>query len=237
MASSRATFATHQSTAQPSATQPSVTCWSTTRQPASARRSVPPQESTERRSRRRRSRTQSKRSPVNAVSSNQRIKSRPSARPKAARIQRRMSAQHISAQLSPKIRRQALWTGGAIASLVALVVLPTRVASQAMLQSSCEQVVQPNAEISRSQLAQLAEVPTGSSQSAIQQIVAQPHCTLPSLPAAVEPAAKEQESAEPNAKVALTERHAYPLAFDSEAWVILAYEADIYSGYDFVFKP
>ena len=204
------------------------------RSPSSARRStIATQPVTPRRSRTRRSRTQPKRSSLGTpVVVNSGTHSEPNGVRPEAFSQR--SRQRANLQMSPKVRKQALWTGGAIACLAALVVVPTRVASQAILQSSCEQVVQPDANISRGQLTRLIEIPTGSSKSAVQQVVAQPHCTLPSQFTA---AKETSQTAKTDSETTPIERHAYPLAFDSEAWVILAYEADTYTGYDFAFKP
>ncbi|MEL6353429.1 MAG: hypothetical protein AAFR58_17010 [Cyanobacteria bacterium J06627_28] len=138
-----------------------------------------------------------------------------------------LSAQH----------REVVLAGGAIALLATAIVLPTQVSSQAIPDSSCETVVKSGAEISRGQLLQLLEIPTGTAASTVQQVVNEPYCTLP-VSQAISQAKTPAESGQAELDNAIaTERAAYPLAFDPEAWVVLSYEADEYLGYDFVFKP
>lgn len=144
-----------------------------------------------------------------------------------------LSAQH----------REVVLAGGAIALLATAIVLPTQVSSQAIPDSSCETVVKSGAEISRGQLSQLLEIPTGTKANTVQQVVNKPYCTLPVSQAKTQAESDKADlgkadlgQAELNSTIA-TERAAYPLAFDPEAWVVLSYEADEYLGYDFVFKP
>lgn len=125
-------------------------------------------------------------------------------------------------------------------------VLPTRVSSQAIADANCERVVKSGAEISRGQLSSLLEMPTNAAKAEVRQTISEPYCTLPAIaPQNTEKgAAKDTEKNEPTNSEAtafdssiVTEREAYPLAFDPEAWVVLNYQAGQYVGYDFVFKP
>ncbi len=122
--------------------------------------------------------------------------------------------------------RKALWAGGSVATLALLVMVPTRMDSQAVDFSSCQTVVRSGAEISRGQISRLLAVPEGSTKEAARQVVAEPYCLLSATSAL-----KASDSQ------ASLEREAYPLAFDPTAWVVVNYESGSYVGYDFVFKP
>lgn len=128
--------------------------------------------------------------------------------------------------------QRVVWTGGSVATLALLIILPGRSGSQSVAQADCLQVVRSGAEISRGQLSQLRSLPVGSSKAAIRQVTDEPYCVLP----AASNADKADEKT-PNPVAEAAEREAYPLAFDPQAWVVLGYEADEYVGYDFVFKP
>lgn len=134
-------------------------------------------------------------------------------------------------------QREVVLAGGAIALLATAIVLPTQVSSQAIPDSSCETIVKSGAEISRGQLSQLLEIPTGTKANTVRQVVDEPYCTLPVSQSKTQAEPGQAElKVEPGNAIA-TERAAYPLAFDPEAWLVLSYEADEYLGYDFVFKP
>lgn len=120
-----------------------------------------------------------------------------------------------------------------MALLAMATALPTQVSSQAIVETSCEQVIKSGAEISRGQLSNLLELPVGSSREVVLQAVSEPYCTLP-VTTAGPPSVDEGE---PKAVPLFTSREAYPLAFDPSAWVVLNYGANGYQGYDFLFKP
>ncbi len=122
-------------------------------------------------------------------------------------------------------KRKALLASGAVATLMVAVILPDRVSSEAIAQSDCQQVIQSGAEMSRGEISALIALPLKSPKQTVYQAVSEPYCTLPTETAAEKP---EQS---------VTEREAYPLAFDPEVWMVLDYEAEKYVGYDFVFKP
>ncbi|MEO0646998.1 MAG: hypothetical protein AAFZ17_12695 [Cyanobacteria bacterium J06650_10] len=140
-------------------------------------------------------------------------------------------------------RRKVLWAGGAITLLAMATILPTQVSSQAIADNNCEKVVKSGAEVSRGQLSSLSSIPQGSTKEAVQQVLAEPYCTLPAL---AMPKTKAEDTDEPTLSESpsellsselLIERDAYPLAFDPEAWLVLSYHNGEYQAYDFVFKP
>lgn len=163
-----------------------------------------------------------------------------------------------------KSPRKVLMAGGSVATLAVLVIVPTRVGSQAIALSSCQEVVQSGAEISRAQVASLLAVPEGSRREAVRQVIDVPYCLLPTpkentrgrvknsdqvndqsseqagdqagAQAGEKANAKESETVTDPAAT-MTAREAYPLAFDPEAWVVVRYTEGEYAGYDFVFKP
>lgn len=121
--------------------------------------------------------------------------------------------------------RKAIWASGSVATLALLAVVPTTGSS--LPATSCQEVIKSGAEISRGQLLQLAAVSEGTAHASVRKLINEPYCLLPAgvkTDAAVE-------------KAAATRREAYPLAFDPEAWVVVDYDLDSYTGYDFVFKP
>lgn len=151
-----------------------------------------------------------------------------------------------------KTPRKVLMAGGSVATLAALVIVPTRVDSQQVALSSCQEVVQSGAEISRAQVASLLAVPEGSRREAVRQVIDVPYCLLPTQQdnarasedvgdKASEDVGEKASEKEPETVTSATattiEREAYPLAFDPEAWVVVRYREGEYAGYDFVFKP
>ncbi|MEM9089209.1 MAG: hypothetical protein AAGC93_10740 [Cyanobacteria bacterium P01_F01_bin.53] len=146
-----------------------------------------------------------------------------------------------------KNSRKALVAGGSVATLALLAVVPARVGSQAISFSNCQEVVKSGAEISRGQITSLLSIPEGSRREAVRQVVDEPYCLLPAMTVdhkAVDDKAAENKASKPKESEEtflegnlVTEREAYPLAFDPEAWVVVRYIDDEYAGYDFVFKP
>ncbi|HEY9762095.1 MAG TPA: hypothetical protein V6D07_06190 [Trichocoleus sp.] len=86
---------------------------------------------------------------------------------------------------------------------------------------ACETIVQPEARLSREQLAQLLVIPERDTKERVRQVVAEPYCRLPVLNVRSGVAA---------------EREAYPLAFDPKTQLVLLYENDEYAGYRFNFE-
>ncbi len=81
---------------------------------------------------------------------------------------------------------------------------------------SCTGEVQPDVLLSQEQLAQVLTIPERDAKSNVRQILAQPYCVLP----AIEVRSGVQ-----------SEREAYPLAFNPDAWLVILYEGDEYAGY------
>ncbi|NEP17376.1 MAG: hypothetical protein F6J97_10790 [Leptolyngbya sp. SIO4C1] len=130
------------------------------------------------------------------------------ASPRPRRLQRR-----------PRTQAKAWLAGGSMVALAAIALIPDRVTSQQAAQAAvCQTVIQADARLSREQLSRLLSVPQSSSKEAISRITDQPYCVL--------------KAAEPN-----QQREAYPLAFDPKTWLVIQYEQESYSGYDFIFKP
>lgn len=141
-----------------------------------------------------------------------------------------------SAQPSAQIRRRKSrpgWTVGKPAyallagSLLALVGVLTDVRSLIRNPDTvpsplavCQEIVQPEAVLSRAQLADLLAVGERESQARVREIVQAPYCKLPDL--------------EIRAGV-VAEREAYPLEFDPDTWFVVLYEGEEYAGYDFSF--
>ena len=111
---------------------------------------------------------------------------------------------------------------GACLCLLATVglLLHPNVLHEAVSQTSlqCQQIVQPQEELSRQRLAQLLSVPERSQRRQTQEILQAPYCRLPNL----------------NIRAgATTERDVYRLAFDSQTDLIVLYEGQSYVGYGF----
>ncbi|MEO1620853.1 MAG: hypothetical protein AAFU53_07435 [Cyanobacteria bacterium J06632_3] len=125
-------------------------------------------------------------------------------------------------------RRKVLWAGAAITLLATATILTRQVSSQAIPDSNCAEVIKSGGEISRGQLSELLAMPENTSKETVRQAIAEPYCALPAM--------TEQRNKNDDAPT-VSEREAYPLAFDPEAWVVVSYVDGRYSGYDFVFKP
>ncbi len=123
--------------------------------------------------------------------------------------------------------RKALWASGSVVTLALLAIVPSKGTSQAIANSTCQQVIKSGAEISRGQLSSLLSIPEGASPEAVRQAIHEPYCLLP-VPDAKQNAKGVAENA--------TTREAYPLAFDPQAWVVVNYSSGAYVDYDFVFK-
>ncbi|NEP56247.1 MAG: hypothetical protein F6K31_04385 [Symploca sp. SIO2G7] len=82
----------------------------------------------------------------------------------------------------------------------------------------CQTIHASQAVLSRQQLTQLLTVPERENRQAIEEIAAEPYCTL----AAIEVRAG-----------VMAERAVYPLAFDPNTWLVVLYEEEEYVGYGF----
>jgi hypothetical protein len=126
------------------------------------------------------------------------------------------------------VRGSKTWlAGGSIAMLAVLAVFPGNLKSSlkgarqiATAVSPCETVVQSAAHLSRDQLSRFLAIPAGSSKGAVQRVMQSPYCIL---------------KAQPVSSAAIQE--AYPLAFDPQTWIVVSYQDETYTGYDFRFRP
>lgn len=115
--------------------------------------------------------------------------------------------------------RQLLAGGSVLLALGMLVDMrgiPTIVGRRS--NETCTQVVQPQASLSRQQLAKLLTVPEGQNKTRIRAIAKEPYCKLDSL---------EIRAG------ATSEREAYRLDFDPQTWLVVLYEGEQYAGYRF----
>lgn len=116
---------------------------------------------------------------------------------------------------------QFLAIGGILFALLGLVSNPRNLLSARAPSEPCQEVLQPQAILTREQLSQLLTIPERSPRAKIRAIVNAPYCKL----AAIEVRAN-----------VLAEREAYPLAFDAQTWLVILYEGEEYAGYAFSFR-
>jgi hypothetical protein len=93
-------------------------------------------------------------------------------------------------------------------------------AAQTQAAPGCEKIVQSNAQLSREQLAKLLAVPERDPKENVRKIVAEPYCSLSQL---------QVRSG------VVSEREAYPMAWDPAVQLVILYENDEYAGYRFRF--
>lgn len=116
---------------------------------------------------------------------------------------------------------QYLMTGGCLFLALLLMTDVQAWLPQSEVKEICQEVIRPDAILSRDHLAKLLAVSERTAKTAIQQVVAEPYCRLPSVSI--------------RAGV-VAEREVYPLAFDPDTWLIMLYEGDEYAGFDFSFR-
>lgn len=121
----------------------------------------------------------------------------------------------------PWLKLDRLFFGGTLLSAIGLLVSqPEAKPPQPAPDPNrfCQEVVQPEAVVSRDQLARLLTVPERGERPKVREIVKEPYCRMPTL----------------NIRAgAATERDAYPLAFDPNTWLVVLYEEEAYVGYGF----
>ncbi|MGF1499953.1 MAG: hypothetical protein ACFB8W_24465 [Elainellaceae cyanobacterium] len=83
---------------------------------------------------------------------------------------------------------------------------------------ACQGDVQPEIQLSETQLAQVLTIPERGTKQQVRDILSEPFCALPDL---------EIRSG------VKAEREAYPLAFDPNTWLVVLYEGEEYAGYRF----
>jgi hypothetical protein len=114
-----------------------------------------------------------------------------------------------------------LLAGSSMLAVLGLLVDFSSLFQPAQPRDICEEVVQPQAVLSRDELSQLLTISERDSKEAVRTVVSEPYCIMPSV--------------EIRAGV-LAEREAYPLEFDPETWFVVLYEGDEYAGYAFSFR-
>lgn len=122
----------------------------------------------------------------------------------------------------PWLKLESLLLSGALIGVVGLILTQPNAAPPTSRAPDpnqfCQEIVQPEAVLSREQLAQILTVPERDERSKVQNIVKEPYCRMPSLSIRAG---------------ATTERDAYPLEFDPQTWLIILYEGGTYVGYGF----
>jgi hypothetical protein len=88
----------------------------------------------------------------------------------------------------------------------------------ASAKDACQQVVKADAALSRDVLSKLLLVPERSPHNTARQILGEPYCLLPPLTVRAG---------------SVSRREAYPLTFDTQAWLVVLYEGEEYAGYAF----
>jgi hypothetical protein len=125
-------------------------------------------------------------------------------------------------QLKPaKIKLEILLLGGALVAAIGLVFSQPDLEPKSNAPDPsqfCQEIVQPKASVSREQLARLLTVPERGDRAKVQAILKSPYCRMPSLSIRAG---------------ATTERDVYPLASDSQTWIVVLYEGKSYVGYGF----
>jgi len=123
--------------------------------------------------------------------------------------------------LTNKVVPKSILAGGSVLLALAMVLdvnwLPFWGQTAAMPQI-CAQKVQPQAKLSRQQIARLLTVQEGDRKQRIRDILKPPYCTLSNLQVRAG---------------ATAQREAYPLEFDPHTWLIVLYEGEQYVGYRF----
>jgi len=112
--------------------------------------------------------------------------------------------------------------GGSMVAALGLFVDPSSLLTKIQADPEvCQEIVQPQASLSRETLSRLIAIPERTQQNQVRQVVAQPYCRLKSL----------------KVRAGVTaQREVYPLEFDPGTWLIVLYEGEEYAGYDFSFR-
>ncbi len=111
--------------------------------------------------------------------------------------------------------------GGALAVVAGLTMdiqetIAAKVANRRP--ENCVGAVNPNAVVSRDQLASFLTISERGSKTAVQEILQAPYCQLPGL---------EVRAGVP------AERAVYRMAFDPQTWLVVLFEGNEYAGYQF----
>lgn len=115
---------------------------------------------------------------------------------------------------------KSMLAGGTLVAALGLLMEPQALmAKLSPPADQCQQVIQPQAVLSRDRLAQLVTLPETATPTQVRQVLPPPYCQLA-----------------PTQGNRNTRREAYPLAFDPQTWLIVTYDGDAYTGYTFSFR-
>jgi hypothetical protein len=121
------------------------------------------------------------------------------------------------------LRPRALVAGGSMLALAALLITPNLSQDRAQegSASTCIKIEQSKSLVSRDKLAKLLEIDAQATRTTVREILQEPYCVM---------AEGKTEAGTPAA------REAYPLEFDPQTWLVVLYDGDRYTGYDFRFR-
>jgi hypothetical protein len=119
--------------------------------------------------------------------------------------------------------RKALVAGSSMVALAALWITPNlnRLTTPRVSQDNCLKLEQVQNFVSRDRLKKLLEIEPQAAKATVQEVLKEPYCVL-------EPTTGQADGP--------VEREAYPLEFDPSTWLVVLYNNDQYSGYDFSFR-
>jgi hypothetical protein len=107
------------------------------------------------------------------------------------------------------------WITPLLALGVTVALQNTISSAQSTRPEACQVFISPNASITRDQLAAFLQLPENARKQDVQQALGMPRCKL--------------------AKRGEIDRHAYPLRFDPETWIIVEYSGAWMDTYTFTF--
>ncbi|MFZ4640913.1 MAG: hypothetical protein ACOYMP_11015 [Nodosilinea sp.] len=123
----------------------------------------------------------------------------------------------------PPLRAVVLASGSMLAAATLwLSPHPTPVIDSQPLTGECIKIEKIENALSRDRLKALLAVETPAPRATLQALLKDPYCVL-------KPTTDAQGGG--------TDRVAYPLEFDPHAWLVVIYQGDRYTGYDFRFRP
>jgi hypothetical protein len=119
--------------------------------------------------------------------------------------------------------RKALVAGGSMVALAALWITPNlnRLTTPSVSQDDCLKLEQVQNFVSRDRLKKLLEIEPQATKATVQEVLREPYCVL-------EPTVDKAGGS--------LDREAYPLEFDPSTWLVVLYNNDQYTGYDFSFR-
>lgn len=136
------------------------------------------------------------------------------------KVQPKRLMRSLKALKLPQLKPDHILLGGAVLAAIGLTIAQMQVApppSQGLDPNQfCQEIVEPQASVSREQLAQLLTVPERGDRAKVKAIVKEPYCRMQPLVIR---------------SGTTTEREAYPLTSDPQTWIVILYEGKTYVGY------